>query len=55
VLVFWNDAHGICLAIRNRIMMDASQNAAIWIDNHPLLFSDKSVLQFYSQKTLLTA
>jgi len=35
------------LAIRNRILMDASWKAAIWIWNHPLFFSNRSALEFF--------
>ena len=36
--------NGFFVAIRNKISIDASQKAAIWIGNHPLLFFHSSAL-----------
>lgn len=47
--------NGFFVAIRNRILIDASQKAAIWIGNHPLLFCHSSTLFFFSQETSLSS
>ena len=40
---------GFFVAIRKRILMDASQKVAIWLGNHSLLFCNKSALHFYKK------